>query len=65
MSEQEYNEILASNASLKKMYQEQKIRADLLQAEIDKIDELHFDECMNIYAENAYLKRQLRMKEVN
>lgn len=40
-------------------------RAHHLQKEIDKVDELHYDECEMLNIEIAALKQRLLMKGVN
>ena len=37
----------------------QKKRADLLQADLDKVDELHFDECQKLHDEIARLRLKI------
>ena len=47
------------------MYEYEKKRADLLQADLDIVDELHYNECVALQAEIALLKQQLKIKKVN
>ena len=49
----------------KKLYEQEKTRADLLQDDLNSVDLLHYDECEKLRTEIAELKQQLRMKEVN
>lgn len=52
-------------SSCKIMYQDEKLRADLLQKDLDKADLIHFDEIAELKAELALLKKKLRNKEVS
>ena len=54
ISSQHYNELLADRR-----------RADLLQADLDKVDELHFDECAALHIEIAELKKELARIKLN
>lgn len=51
------------------MYEKEKLRADLLQDDLNSVDILHFDECASLNAElalikqeNERLKRKLKLK---
>jgi len=48
--------------SLTNMLQDEKLRADLLQKDLDMIDELHFDVIATLHHEIAILKKQLKQK---
>ncbi len=48
----------------KTMYQEEKLRADLLQKDLDRVDELHYDECEALRVEIALLKQQLKRSKL-
>ena len=49
----------------KTLYEQEKVRAYLLQDDLNSVDLLHYDECEKLRTEIAELKQQLRMKEVN
>ena len=49
------NEIFILEENLKY----QTIRADKLQFDLDRVDELHFDECEKLHSEIAMLKNKL------
>jgi len=41
------------------------IERDFLQSELNLEEECHYDECVLLKAEIAFLKQRLRMKELN
>ena len=52
-------------SSCKSMLQDEKLRADLLQQDLDKADLIHFDELAELKAELALLNQKLRNKELS
>jgi hypothetical protein len=48
-----------------KEYQSEKLRADLLQEDLNTVDEDHFDEVSQLRAQIVFLKRQILYKKVN
>ena len=55
----------AKAPSYREMWEYEKERADKLQTDLNRVDELHYDECEKLNTEIAKLKQQLKMKEVN
>ena len=54
ITSQHYSELLAH-----------KVRADLLQADLDAVDEMHYDEIIALKAEIALLKQRIKFKRLN
>ncbi len=42
------------------MYEKEKLRADLLQDDLNSVDIIHYDECANLRAEIALLKQEAK-----
>lgn len=47
----------------KQLYEQEKKRADLLQADLDIVDELHYDECEKLHMIISELKLRLKNKK--
>lgn len=47
------------------MYEQEKTRADALQADMNNIDEQHYDECAELLAKIALLEQQLKMRRLH